>query len=225
MGRIVASELKTVEDIKIVAGVERQDHPEIDSMVEDVKVFSDAMEIPDADVWLDFSLAAPAMVHVRKAASVGKPVIVAATGFSPVDDEEFHWQSKLCPLLIAPNLSAGMGAMENICVQAAHLLPKTFDAGLVELHHKTKKDAPSGTALRIADKISAYKPVTEILSLRAGGAIGEHQVRFVGQDEEVIIIHRAWSRRAFSSGVERAVRFIARQPAGYYTPQDIYTTD
>jgi len=225
MGRITAAELSSIEGMAIVAGVERKDHPDIGSLVENIPVISEEADPPDADVWLDFSLAGPAVEHVRRAAASGKPVVVAATGFNANEEEELNWQSKLCPLLVAPNLSAGIGVLENLAAQAAHLLPETFDTGIVDLHHSTKKDSPSGTARRIASRIAEFRPKPQIVSLRAGGAIGEHQVRFVGSDEEVILIHRAWSRRAFSSGVERAIRFIVNQKLGHYTPQDIYSTD
>ncbi len=225
MGRITAAEIAVLSDISIINGIEYEGHPEIGNFVEGIPVIADCAGIPDADVWLDFSLAGPAVKHVRKAASLGKPFVLAATGYSIAEEEELLWHSKLCPLLVAPNLSAGIGALENICLQAARLLPQSFETGIVEIHHSSKKDAPSGTAKRIAERMSRYGQKPQILSMRAGGAIGEHQIRFVGKDEELIITHRAWSRRAFSSGVARALRFIVGKQAGYYTLQDIYTTD
>jgi len=225
MGRITIAELAGSDDVSVIAGIEREGHPDIGTHVGDVLVIEDSDKLPEADVWLDFSLATPAVQHARKAASIGKPIVLAATGYTSVEEEELHWQSKRCPLLVASNLSAGIGVVENLCLQAAHMLPPAFDTGIVEIHHSTKKDSPSGTARRIAERISEYRPKPQILSMRAGGAVGEHQIRFVGADEEVILIHRAWSRRAFSSGIERAIKFIIRQSVGYYTPQDIYSVE
>ncbi len=225
MGRMTVSEIAGLEDVTIVAGIERDGHPEIGTFIESIPIIANSDDLPEADVWLDFSFASPAVEHVRQAAVIGKPVLLATTGYSIAELEELQELSKHCPVLMASNLSAGVGVLESISMQAARMLPTSFEAGIFELHHIAKKDSPSGTALRLAERIAEYAPRPGIASMRAGGAIGEHQVRFVGVNEELVLIHRAWSRRAFSSGIERALKFIVKQPAGYYMTQDIYSVE
>jgi len=225
MGKIAAEEICSQRDLTLIVGVERSDYPELGLMQGKYPILTDGEELPESDVWLDFSLAGPAVVHARLAAEQGKALVIAATGFSSTEEEEIHWQAKRCPIMIAPNLSAGVGTLENVAVTATRLLPEGFEAVITELHHKTKKDAPSGTARRIADTMAKYGTRPEIHSVRAGGLVGEHRIHFIGAEEELILIHRAWSRRAFSSGIPRALRFIVRQPAGLYSHQDIYGLD
>jgi len=225
MGTTACEEISRHADLMLVGGVERPDHPGIGMKIGDGVLVADGDLFPESDVWLDFSLAGPAVAHARAAASIGKAMIVAATGFGASEEEEIVWQAKLCPILLAPNLSAGIGMLENLAVAATRLIPDGFQAVMVETHHKTKKDAPSGTALRIVERMGKYGVKPEIQSIRAGGVVGEHRIQLYGAEEELIIMHRAWSRRAFSSGIPRAVRFIVRQPAGLYSLQDIFQLD
>jgi len=225
MGRMSAEELLNHSDLTLVCGVEHPEHPEIGQTIGGAIVIADGESLPESDVWVDFSLAGPAIMHARRAAEENKPLLLAVTGFSPAEEEEVEWLARLCPILAAPNLSAGMGAMEYIAAAATRLLPESFDAVISETHHRTKKDAPSGTAKRLSERMARFGPKPEIFSIRAGMAVGEHRVQFIGQDEELILIHRAWSRRAFSSGIPRAVRFLFGRSAGLYTLEDIYELD
>ena len=115
--------------------------------------------------------------------------------------------------------------MDRLVENASKLLGEEFEAGLFEMHHSAKADAPSGTALHLAKSAGIDSNSGNITALRAGGAIGEHHLHFVGQYEEIIIIHRAWSRKAFSRGVPHAIRFIFGKPPGLYSIQDMYSTD
>ena len=225
MGRIAALEIAEAEDLQLVAGVEREGSDYIPEEEETYPVIPDDGNYPEADVWLDFSLAEPAVRHAGLAANKGIPLVIAATGFSIADEEQMEWYSKRCPLLIAPNLSAGVGTLENIAVTATRLLPEGFEAVLTEIHHSAKKDAPSGTAKRLARRMGDFGVEPKIISVRAGGAVGEHRIHFIGANEELILTHRAWSRRAFSSGIPRALTFIVRQQVGLYSVQDIYGLD
>lgn len=222
MGRMTSEELSKVEDISLSGAVEAPGHPGVGSMIEGVAVKADSEPYSEADVWLDFSLALPAMEHARRAAELGKPLAIAATGFTSTQEEEISWLAKRCPILLAPNLSAGVGVLENLAATASRMLPESFDASISEAHHRTKKDAPSGTAKRIAALMEAHSARPDIVSIRGGGAIGEHRVIFSGENEELLLVHRAWSRKAFASGVPRALRFIVRMQAGLYSHQDIY---
>ncbi len=223
MGRLTAEVISSTSDIKLVAGIERKDHPEMGSTLFGVKIISDQMEFPKADVWIDFSLHEPALKHIHRASEKGTPFIMAVTGFSAEEEREIKKISKRIPVVWAPNLSMGAAVLERLSTQAAVWLRDDFEATLVDVHHKMKRDAPSGTAKHIAQSLEELGVVPQIVSLRGGGAVGEHQIRFLGSDEEVVLIHRVWSRRAFAVGVLKAVRFIVDQPPNLYSPRDIFS--
>lgn len=225
MGRMITDEFAAKADLKIVAGVESSTHPDVGKSPDGFPLYSDPRRLPDADVWVDFSLAAPAVLHAELAADKRMPLIVAATGFSENQISGLVKCSRKCPLLYAPNLSIGIGVMDRIIGDAARILGEDFDSSVVEFHHSAKLDSPSGTALRLMERISTEgKSQPKIAAMRLGGAIGEHQVRFVGENEELIITHRAFSRRAFSQGLERAIRFLSGKKPGFYTLRELYSS-
>jgi len=222
MGELVAEELNEQEDMTLVAGVESPGHAAIGSAMGNAPVIADSSEFPEADVWVDFSLAGTASDHIRLAATISKPVVVAVTGFDDNALRKIGIFAESCPVLIAPNLSVGMGVMDRLVGDTVRLLGDQFDPTLSELHHSTKQDSPSGTALWLAEQVETEGKSVQITSQRAGGAVGEHQMRFVGRDEELVITHRAFSRQAFSRGVPRAVRFILNKKPGLYSIRDMY---
>ena len=210
--------------VSIIAGIEHGEHPDIGKTISGIPIVAPGDKLPSADVWVDFSLADPAIEHAVMAAENRIPIVIAATGFTGQQLNILNDLSEGCPILLASNLSVGMGTMDWIGGESAKMLGEDFDPSLVEYHHSTKKDAPSGTALRLIDRIQAngsLKPQTA--AMRVGGAIGEHQVRFVGKYEELIITHRAWSRQAFSSGIDRAAMFLLDSAPGFYTVRDMFS--
>lgn len=221
---MVIAELAESGDFSIVAGVEASGNKAIGGAIGGVAIIGDDSELPEGDVWLDFSVAAAAVTHCERAAEIGKPMVVAATGFNEAQLSRIKAAAGRTAILFLPNLSAGVGVMAHLAGKAAALLKGDFEAVLEELHNSGKKDAPSGTALWIAGEMMAAGVTPVTYSLRAGGAVGEHTVRFVGSDEELVITHRAWSRRAFARGVPRALKFAARKPPGFYTLQELFQT-
>ncbi len=230
MGKLICEDLSPrnsnvdkAPSVSIIAGVERANHPDIGTQIFGIPIVASNDTLPSTDAWVDFSLSEPAIDHARMAAEKHKPLVIAATGFSDEQIEDIKVLSKSCPILLASNLSVGMGTMDKIVGDAAKTLGNKFDSSLVEFHHNTKRDAPSGTALRLIDRIKSNdSPEPQTAAMRVGGAVGEHQVRFTGQHEELIITHRAWSRQAFSSGIERAVKFVFGSNPGFYTVRDLY---
>jgi len=223
MGSLAAEAIASARDMELSAGVERRDLPDIGKRICGVKVIRDDQPYPSSDVWVDFSLREPALQHIRHAAKSNVPFIMAVTGFNTAEEQEIKRLAKRIPLMLAPNLSVGAAALERLSAQAAVWLDTGFDASIIEIHHKAKHDAPSGTAKRIAGAMKEVGAEAQIVSLRGGGAVGEHQARFIGADEEVVLIHRAWSRQAFAAGVLRAIRFIVHEPPRLYSPRDIFS--
>lgn len=223
MGRIISEVFLESASIQFVAGVENADHPAVGSEIDGIPIFGSMDELPESQVWLDFSLANVAVEHFQEAAKRKIPIVIAATGFNQEQLEQLNEATKICPVLMAPNLSLGVGVTDKLVELAAKILDKSYQPVIVESHHRSKKDKPSGTALRLASQIEAEAgAMPEIHSVRAGGVIGEHRIIFYGQNEELEICHRAYSRKAFTSGIKLALKFILDQDAGLYTLKDLY---
>ena len=207
-----------------------------------VKISDDYSSLARPDtVTLDFTNASAALEHLETAVKNGAAIVVAATGFSA--DQEKH-AKEIAPrtrTVIAPNMSIGVNVLTKIVEQVAAILPD-FDAEVIEIHHRTKVDAPSGTALALGrtiasarrfdfkghavfgrEGITGVRPSDQIsvLSLRAGDAVGDHTVIFGGQGERLELIHRAQSRDSLARGAIRAAGWLEKQKPGLYSMRDV----
>jgi 4-hydroxy-tetrahydrodipicolinate reductase len=168
--------------------------------------------------------------------------VVGTTGFSKAEHSEIETLAREIPIVLAPNMSVGVNLTLKILAELAAALGDDYDVEVTEIHHRGKKDAPSGTALKMAEVIAralgrdlgqvavhgrygmtGERPSKEIgiLSLRAGDVVGEHTVIFGGLGERIEITHRAASRDTFARGALRAVRFVAQAAPGLYSMQDV----
>lgn len=236
MGSTVASEIAREEDLELVGAVEA---PGRDGSVTGVEATHDlAALLEGCDVVVDFTNPQAALSHIEACAGARTPIVVGTTGLTPDQLEKARTAEADIPLLISPNMSAGVNLMFSIVAEVAAALPD-FDAEIVEIHHNRKKDAPSGTAARIAEAIEQQRPGSRrahgregmlgerapqeigLHSLRGGDVTGEHTVVFAGEGERFEITHRAHSRRTFARGTIRAIRFIVGKPPGRYTMKDV----
>lgn len=176
------------------------------------------------DVIIDFS----SDEGVRDACALAQAhhaaLLVGSTGLSEQTHRMLEETSRSVAVLIAANTSLGVAVVAHIAAEAARMLGPAFDIDIVETHHTKKKDAPSGTALRLANALrerggEAGKAITDdrIHALRSGDVVGEHEIRFAGPGERITITHSATSRELFASGALRAAAFLAGKPAGKYT--------
>lgn len=175
-----------------------------------------------AAVLIDFSSPQGAVNAAAIAHQARLPLLVGTTGLSLEHRAAVERAAANAPVIIAPNTSLGVAVTAHAAAQAARLLGPDFRASIVEAHHAHKKDAPSGTALRLARAArdaGATLPDDQILAIRAGDIVGEHTLRFAGPGEEITITHRATSRDLFARGALRAALWLAH-PArahGLYT--------
>jgi len=175
-------------------------------------------------VAIDFTTPAASVLNVAALASAGIPCVVGTTGFSDAQRARLRGASSKVAVLLAPNMSAGANTLFELVQRAVELLGPGYDCEIVETHHSGKKDAPSGTALRLAEVVQASRggrstPV-QMHSLRMGDVVGEHRVSFAGTGEWIELTHRALSRDAFARGALRAARFVAGARSGFYTMRD-----
>lgn len=199
-----------------------------------------ALAAPD-NVTLDFTNAAASLDHLEAAAAKGSAIVIGSTGFSPEQEARARRIAPRTRTLIAPNMSVGVNVLMKIVREVAAILPD-FDAEVIEIHHRTKVDAPSGTALALgraiaearrqdfaASAVFGREGVTgvrrpekiAVMALRAGDAVGDHTVIFGGQGERLELIHRSQSRESLARGALRAAAWIAGQKPGLYTMADV----
>ena len=185
----------------------------------------DAIEpaLDDCEVVIDFSLAESTEGVCRACAAKGKPLVLGTTGHSAAQKSLIASAAEKIPLVYAANFSVGVNVLFALTRRAAELLGKDFDVEVVELHHRTKKDAPSGTARRLLEILQEERGGNEIPahSIRAGDIVGEHTVFFAGPGERLELTHRAASRETFAVGALRAARWLIGQPAGLYRMENV----
>jgi len=215
MGRAVLSALEREGDIDVVHAIDRSEN-EINGIP---IVADDPGDNFESDVWVDVSLPEVAYRHALRAEQLGRPILIGTTGFS--EEHTRRLDRLTCAHIIAPNLSVGVNMLFEELPRIRKILGDQYDVGIVDVHHKHKVDAPSGTAKKMRDKLERAGGPVQVVSLRAGEVVGEHRVLFAVDGEQIEIIHRAESRMAFARGVAPAVRHLAGKERGGFTMQDV----
>lgn len=176
-----------------------------------------------ADVVIDFSSDEGASAALSVARRAGAALLVGTTALRPQTLEALRSAAADRAVLVAPNTSLGVAVLASLVAQAARALAG-YDASIVEAHHGGKKDAPSGTAKRLAEAArQSGSPLRDdqVLSIRGGDVVGEHTVRFAGPGEYVELTHRATSRDVFVRGALRAARWLHARKPGWWTMEDV----
>lgn len=237
MGQMITSIVANDPDIEIVAGVDiytekKNDYPVYASMTE-VDV--------EAEVVVDFGNAAAVDGLIDACIAKKLPLVLCTTGLSEEQLAKVKSASEQIPMFKSANMSLGINLLQKILkANAAVLAEAGFDIEIVEKHHKMKLDAPSGTALALADSVNdglkerkdyvfdrsqrrQLRPDTEIgiSAVRGGTIVGDHDVIFAGQDEVVTFSHVAYSRAVFAKGAIEAAKFLAGKPCGMYDMSDV----
>jgi 4-hydroxy-tetrahydrodipicolinate reductase len=177
------------------------------------------------DVVIDFSSDAGAHASAALAARVGAALLVGTTALGEETRSMLRNEAeKKIPVLVSANTSLGVTALARAVKEMASMLGAGYRCSIVEAHHDQKKDAPSGTALRLAEaarKGGANLPEDQVVAIRGGDVIGEHTVRFAGSGEYIELTHRATSRDLFVRGALRTAAWLQGKPAGWYTMEDV----
>jgi 4-hydroxy-tetrahydrodipicolinate reductase len=176
------------------------------------------------DVVIDFSVADATEAVCRACVGKQKPLVLGTTGHNVTQKESIAAAARKIPIVFAANFSVGVNALFTLTRRAAELLGEEFDVGVLELHHRTKRDAPSGTAKRLVEILSDTRGQNQPVatqSIRAGDIVGEHTVLFAGPGERLELTHRAASRETFAVGALRAARWVIEQPPGLYAMENV----
>lgn len=236
MGQVITRLAEQYDDLQIAAGYDISD-----SVKSGYPVFTDLKNFnSEADVIIDFSNPAALEGLLNFAIERKLPIIVATTGLSPAQRNSLQAASQRIPVFFSANMSLGVNLVIDLVKKAARLLESNFDIEIIEKHHNQKLDAPSGTALSIADSINEVleqkheyvydrhsrrkkrsKAEIGIHAVRGGTIVGEHSVIFAGNDEIIEINHMAMSKDIFGTGALRAARFIFGKKPGLYDMNDL----
>ena len=223
MGRAIL-ERALEDDAVSVSGVVLRRSPD-DALPGNPPVFLDlalALESAPNAVVLDFASSENAGVRVRTVAERAHAMVVGTTGLDAAAVEAVNAGATRVPIVVAPNTSPGLLLLRRAIQAVMPAVSLGWDTGIVDRHHKAKKDAPSGTAKLLAEDLrKAGAERVEIVSLRQGGVVGEHAIHLAGGDEEIVLLHRATSRKAFATGALLAARFAATAPPGRYGMEDV----
>lgn len=251
MGRRIVALASEDPDLSVVGAVEAAGHPALGQdagTLAGVKPLGARMVASlsdledDFDAIVDFSAPAATLAISVEARKRKKAVVVGTTGFSEGEQKTLVERLRGIPAVWAPNMSVGVNVLFRIAADVARFLGDGYDVEIVEAHHRHKADAPSGTALRLAEGIARERGMDfasaarygrqgrpgprqseeiGILAARAGDIVGEHTVLFAGPGERLELVHRAHTRDNFAQGALRAVKWVVRQPAGLYDMMDV----
>ncbi len=244
MGRALVRLLGEAPGMQLVGATSRRPASERPLLPPDVVVgpeLAAVLETTPADVVVDFTQHTASAVHARACEARGVALVCGTTGLSDAARAEVVRSAAHIPLVLSPNMSVGVNVLLGAVALLARTLGEDYDVEVLEAHHRMKRDAPSGTALRLADEVARAlgrdraafrmaregdigpRPAREIglQTLRGGDVVGEHTVFFFGDGERLELAHRATSRDIFAAGALRAARWLKGRPAGLYDMLDV----
>ena len=251
MGGRITALAREAADLRVVAGLECSGHAALGRDAGEIAGIGPLGVVVSAEpgpmltrdrVLVDFTSPEAALHHLRLAAAQGARAVIGTTGFTPAQLHELGALARGTAVLMSPNMSVGVNLVFRVLARMARALGDDYDVEITEIHHRMKKDAPSGTAQKMAeviaealgrdlDEVGVYgrhglvgeRGPKEIAvhALRGGDVVGEHTVVFSGLGERLELTHRAHSRDTFARGALRAARFIATAAPGLYAMHDV----
>jgi len=252
MGRtLVQAVVDKADAAKVCAGITLPDDPQTGTdvgLISGVGVLgvrassSLAACLESFDVLIDFTSPDATLEHLEQCVLAGKALVIGTTGFTAEQKQRISDAATVVPVVFSPNMSAGVNISLKLLELAAKALGDDVDIEIVEAHHRHKKDAPSGTALRMGeviadalgrnlDDVAVYgregiagerdRKTIGFATVRGGDIVGDHTVIFAGQGERLEITHKASSRMTFASGAVRAAIWLSGRPAGLYSIADV----
>jgi 4-hydroxy-tetrahydrodipicolinate reductase len=243
MGHHIRAAVSEHPELRLAGALEAAGRPELGSELEEGVTLSDdpATALAGCDAVIDFSLPAVTLAILKEAARAGVAYVAGTTGLSSDDKQQFAEAAQQIPVIHAPNFSLSVNVLAWLAREAAAKLGSGYDAELFELHHSAKRDAPSGTALRLAEAVAEGQGVAledhlvleragetgarpqqaiGVQTLRGGDNPGEHTVLFIGNGERLELVHRAATRDHFAQGAVRAAAWLVGRPPGLYSVEE-----
>jgi 4-hydroxy-tetrahydrodipicolinate reductase len=251
MGRMLIAEIHGTEGCKVAGGIEAAGNAVLGRDLGELAGLGAlglaAGDDPHklfaaSDVVVDFTVPAATVAHAAAAADARKPLVIGTTGLEPAHESAIAAAARTIAVMRAPNMSLGVNLLLGLVRQAASLLGDEYDIEIVEMHHRHKVDAPSGTALALGRAAAAARGIDlaaksqrardgitgprrrgdiGFAALRGGDVAGDHVVIFAGDGERIELTHRAGSRQIFARGAVRAARWVVGKPPGLYGMADV----
>lgn len=250
MGKIVLQLASRDKAFKIVGGLEQRGHaglgqdlgPMIGCDLMGVKVTQDATAaLKNADVLVDFSHFSALPENLKAAVKTHTACVIGTTAIPAAMMKQIRDASRKIPIVQSPNMSVGVNLLFKLAALAGDILDESYDLEIQEVHHRMKKDAPSGTALKLLEILLKARGRTMkdviygregetgarprgkigVFALRGGDVIGDHTISFFGDGEKVELVHKASSREAFARGALLAAKFLAKKKRGLYHMQQV----
>lgn len=251
MGSRIIALMKETKGLSLIGALENKGHATIGRDAGELAgigkidiAVSDNLQslIGSTDVLIDFTLPSATLERLKTASKNKKAMVIGTTGFKKEEIAEIKSLVNKIPCVMAPNMSVGVNLLLKVIADIARVLKDDYDVEIIEAHHRMKKDAPSGTALKMAqviadalgrnlDEVGTYarkgiigeRPQKEIgiQTIRAGDIVGEHTVLYGGLGERIEVTHRVSSRDTFARGALRAAQWVVNQKPGLYDMQDV----
>lgn len=251
MGKRLVALTQESPELELAGAVEMNGHPGLGKDAGEVAqvghagvIISDGLEtcLSTGDVVIDFTGPASCLDHLKNVVEQSKAMVIGTTGFSPQELQTLQSLAAKVPCVFSPNMSIGINVLLNVVGKVAKALGEEYNIEVVEAHHNKKKDAPSGTALKLAEalaegmdwdlqEVGVYarqgmtgeRKTREIgmQTLRAGDIVGDHTILYGGPGERIEITHRAHTRDTFARGALRAAQWVIKQPPGLYSMNDV----
>ena len=236
-------------DATITAALDRADSPSIGHDCAEflgrstgVPVAADLSSVSKADVLIDFTRPEGTLAHLKECTAAGVNMVIGTTGFGETGKQAIAAAAKKIAIVFAPNMGVGVNVVLKLLDQAARTLNADYDVEIIEMHHKHKVDAPSGTALKMGEVIAeargekledvaVYARVGQVgerkagaigfASIRGGDVVGDHTALFAGVGERIEITHKASNRMSYAAGSMRAARFLTGRRSGLFDMFDV----
>lgn len=209
--------------LKPVIGIEQTEAAGHCLKTDDFKVSDNPDDIKEADVLIEFTAPEATIGHLEYAVKHKRPMVIGTTGLSEDQVGRIREASKKIPIVFSPNMSIGVNLLFKLVKEVAEKLSKDYNVKIIEAHHIHKKDAPSGTAKKLAQiiKDASGREVSDIKSVREGEIVGDHKVTFESSVDTIELSHSAKTRDIFAKGALVAAKFIAGKKPGLYDMQDV----
>jgi 4-hydroxy-tetrahydrodipicolinate reductase len=251
MGRASLREVLASPGVELAGGIEHAGNPALGQDLGELAglepiglaATSDADALLAAcEVAIEFSTPAASLGHARRCAALRRAHVIGTTGLAPDEEAELRQLARRVPIVWAPNMSLGVNLLLGLVALAGRVLDAGYDIEIVEMHHRHKVDAPSGTALALGRAVARGRGIEPEPSfvrardgvtgprisgsigfavLRGGDVVGDHTVIFAGEGERLELGHRATDRRIYARGAVRAARWVAGRPPGLYGMADV----
>lgn len=251
MGKTIIEVCRDTDGVELAAAIEHSESPMLGMDAGEVAgigktgilITDDISDVTDQiDVVIDFTFAASVTANIKKCVAANIKMVIGTTGLTTEDYEQIEFAAKKVAIVYAPNMSIGVNLCLKLLEMAASVIGDDSDIEVIEAHHRHKKDAPSGTAIRMGEVVAhtlgrnlkncaVYgregitgerdKKTIGFETIRAGDIVGDHTVMFATEGERVEITHKASSRKTFANGAVRAAEWLANKDKGLFDMQDV----